>query len=55
LTKAEIAELKRRAVADGRSFAQYVAVLVIEDLRKGKPVLRTNQSGRKTEAYELSE
>ena len=53
LTKAEIRELKLRAAADGRSIAQYVAVLIIEDLNHGKPVLRTNHRGRKPEAYEI--
>jgi hypothetical protein len=47
LTKAEIAELKRRASADGRSIGQYVAVLVIEDLKR-KPVLRSGTRERKT-------
>lgn len=54
LTSAEVIELKRRAAADGRSVAEYVAVLIIEDLRKGKPVLRANQGERKPEAYEIN-
>ena len=54
LTKAEIRELKSRALADGRAVATFVAVLLIEDLRKGKPVLRANQGSRKTEAFDLS-
>ena len=54
LTRAEIRELKQRAAADGRSVAEYVAVLLIEDLRKGKPVLRTSHRGRKPEAYEIN-
>ena len=54
LTRAEIRELKLRAAADGRSIAEYVAVLIIEDLKKGKPVLRTSHRGRKPEAYEIN-
>ncbi len=54
LTRAEVRELKLRAAADGRSTAEYVAVLIIEDLNKGKPVLRTSHRGRKPEAYELN-
>ena len=53
LTKAEIAELKRRASADGRSIGQYVAVLVIEDLKR-KPVLRSGTRERKTQCYEMT-
>ena len=54
LTKAEVRELKLRAAADGRSIAQYVAVLIIEDLKNGKPVLRMSYRGRKPEAYEIN-
>ena len=54
LTRAEIRELKLRAAADGRSIAEYVAVLIIEDLKKGKPVLRTSHRGRKPETYEIN-
>ncbi len=54
LTRDEVRELKQRAAADGRSIAQYVAVLLIEDLRKGKPVIRTSHRGRKPEAYEVN-
>ncbi len=54
LTRAEIRELKQRAAADGRSVAQYVAVLIIEDLKKSKPVLRTSHRNRKPEPYEIS-
>jgi hypothetical protein len=55
LTKAEIRELKRRAAADGRSIAQYVAVLLIEDIKKGKPVIRASHPGRgKTESYSIN-
>ena len=54
LTKAEIKELKQRALADGRFVATYVTVLLIEDLRKGKPVLRANQGGRETQALDLN-
>ena len=54
LTRGEIRELKLRASADGRSIAEYVAVLIIEDLKKGKPVLRTSHRGRKPEAYEIN-
>jgi len=43
-----------RAAADGRSIAQYVATLLIEDLRKGKPVIRTSHRGRNPEAYEIN-
>ena len=53
LTRAEIREQKLRADADGRSVAQYVVVLIIEDLKRGKPVLRTSQRGRKSEPYEI--
>ncbi len=53
LTKAEVRELKLRAAADGRSIAQYVAVRIIDDLRNGKPVLRTSHRGRKPEPYEI--
>ena len=54
LTKAEITELKQRSAADGRSVGQYVAVLMMEDLMKGKPVLRTSHPGRKTQGYEIN-
>ena len=54
LTRAEIRELKLRAAADVRSVAQYVSVLIIEDLNKGKPVLRVSYRGRKPEAYEIN-
>ena len=54
LTKAEITELKHRAAADGRAVGQYVAVLVMEDLMKGKPVLRSSNPGRKTQPYEIN-
>ena len=54
LTRAEIAELKGRAAADGRSIAQYVAVLLIEDIKKGKPVIRASHPGRgKRESYAI--
>ncbi len=54
LTRAEIRELKQRATSDGRSIGEYVAVLIIENLNKGKPVLRTSHRGRKPEAYEIN-
>ena len=54
LTKAEITELKLRAAADGRSVGQYISVLMIEDLTKGKPVLRSSNPGRKTQPYEIN-
>ena len=54
LTRAEIRELKQRAAADGRSIAAYVAVLLLEDLKKGKPVLRTSHLGRKPEEYNIN-
>ena len=54
LTQAEIRELKERAAADGRSVAQYVAVLIVEDIKKRKPVLRTSHRDRKNpKSYEL--
>ena len=31
-----------------------MAVLVIEDLKKGKPVLRVDHRGRKPEPYEIN-
>ena len=49
-----VCELKLRADADGGSVAQYVAVLIIDDLNNGKPVLRTSHRGRNPEAYELN-
>ncbi len=54
LTRAEIRELKQRAAADGHSIAAYVSVLLIEDLKKGKPVLRTSHLGRKPEEYNIN-
>ncbi len=54
LTLGEIRELKQRSAADGRSIAQYVAVLIIEDLKRGKPVLRSSYPGRKPEEYNIN-
>ncbi len=54
LTRAEIRELKQRAAAGGRSIAAYVAVLLIEDLKRGKPVLRSSYPGRKPEEYNIN-
>ena len=54
LTKDEIAELKRRAAADGRGVGQYVAILLIEDIENRKPMLRASNLDRKTEAYSIS-
>ncbi len=31
-----------------------MAVLIIENLKKGKPVLRTSHRGRKPEAYDMA-
>ena len=47
-------ELKLRAAADGRSIAEYVAVLLIQDLNHGKPVLRASNTGRKPEEYGIN-
>ena len=54
LTPDEVRELKLRAAADGRSIAEYVAVLIIDNLKHGKPVLRTSHRGRKPEVYEIN-
>ena len=54
LTQDEVRELQLRAAADGRSIAEYGAVLIIEDLNKGKPGLRVDYRGREPEAYEIN-
>ena len=54
LTQAEVRELKLRASADGRSVAQYVAVLILQDIKNCRPVLRANHRGRKPEVYEIN-
>ena len=54
LTRDEVRELKLRAAADGRSVAQYVAVLILQDIKNSRPVLRSSHRGRKPEVYEIN-